>query len=121
MTTPRAQARAARLRANEAAERREDQAALVTTPAQWALLCRSFVGVKTEFTDLDGLSWDVPLASEHISRPVPAASSARLARTCQPVYASASASAPALALDDGTVRPHQRKKLRLSVSVPAWE
>ena len=32
LTTPRARARAARLRANEAAERREDLAALVTTP-----------------------------------------------------------------------------------------
>jgi hypothetical protein len=30
-----------------------------TPQAQWALLRRSFVGVKTEFTDLDGLSWDV--------------------------------------------------------------
>jgi len=114
MTTPRARARAARLRANEAAEHREDQAALVTTPAQWALLRRSFVGVKTEFTDLDGLSWDdVPGASEHIS--IPGSAAARLG-TYQPVCASASA--PALALDDRTVRPHQRKKQRLSVSVP---
>lgn len=32
LTTPRARARAARLRANEAAERLEDLAALVTTP-----------------------------------------------------------------------------------------
>ena len=32
LTTPRARARAARLRANEAAERREDLAALITTP-----------------------------------------------------------------------------------------
>jgi hypothetical protein len=33
-TTPRARARAARLRANEAAERREDLAALITTPVR---------------------------------------------------------------------------------------
>ncbi|KAI9448582.1 hypothetical protein H4582DRAFT_2069115 [Lactarius indigo] len=109
LTTPRARARAARLRANEAAEHREDQAALVTTPAQWALLRRSFVGVKTEFTDLDGLSWNV-----HASGPT---SSERLG-TYQPVVC-ASASVPALALDDRTVRPNQRK--RLSVSVPGWE
>jgi hypothetical protein len=36
LTTPRAQARAARLRAIEAEERREDQAALVTTPVRHA-------------------------------------------------------------------------------------
>ncbi|KAH8989392.1 hypothetical protein EDB86DRAFT_1914203 [Lactarius hatsudake] len=112
LTTPRARARAARLRANEAAEHREDQAALVTTPAQWALLRRSFADVKTEFTDLDGLSWNAHV-SEPTSRPVPAP--ARLG-----AYQSvcASASAPALALDDRTVRPNQRK--RLSVSVPGW-
>lgn len=107
MTTRRAQARAARLRAIEAEERREDQAALVTTPAQWALLRRSFAGVKTEFTDLDGLSWDVPPASRSG------------AGTYQPVCGSASA--PALALDDSTVRPYERKKQRLSVSVHGWE
>jgi hypothetical protein len=121
LTTPRAQARAARLRAIEAEECREDQAALVTTPvshtrtttsklltdthtpqAQWALLRRSFVGVKTEFTDLDGLSWDVARSG-----------------TYQPVCASSSA--PALALDDSTVRPYERKKQRLSVAVHGWE
>ncbi|KAN0140267.1 hypothetical protein V8E53_002163 [Lactarius tabidus] len=102
LTTPRAQARAARLRAIEAEECREDQAALVTTPAQWALLRRSFVGVKTEFTDLDGLSWDAARTG-----------------TYQPVCASSSA--PALALDDSTVRPYERKKQRLSVAVHGWE
>ncbi|KAF8270893.1 hypothetical protein EI94DRAFT_1784540 [Lactarius quietus] len=101
LTTPRAQARAARLRAIEAEERREDQAALVMTPAQWALLRHSFVGVKTEFTDLDGLSWDA-LPSQP---PV-------LARSGT-VCGSASAS------DDRTVRPNQRK--RLSVSAPEWQ
>lgn len=115
LTTPRARARAARLRANEAAEHREDQAALVTTPAQWALLRRSFVGVKTEFTDLDGLSWNVH-ASEPTSRPVPAPASTTRLGAYQPVCSSASV--PAL-LDDRTVRPNQRK--RLSVSVPGWE
>jgi hypothetical protein len=35
LTTPRARARAARLRANEAAERREDLAAFVTTPVSY--------------------------------------------------------------------------------------
>jgi hypothetical protein len=43
LTTPRARARAARLRANEAAERREDMAALVTTPVSHLSLFRSFV------------------------------------------------------------------------------
>ncbi|KAH9059292.1 hypothetical protein EDB87DRAFT_779306 [Lactarius vividus] len=111
MTTPRARARAARLRANEAAEQREDQAALVTTPAQWALLRRPFVGVKTEFTDLDGLSWDV-----HASEPtLPAPASTTRLGAYKPVCSSTSM--PAL-LDDRTVRPNQRK--RLSVSMPAW-
>ncbi|KAI9456989.1 hypothetical protein BJY52DRAFT_1224026 [Lactarius psammicola] len=122
LTTPRARARAARLRANEAAEHREDQAALITTPAQWALLRRSFVGVKTEFADLDGLSWNVH-RSELASglAPVPASTgAARLGTTYRPVCASASV--PALALDDRTVRPpNQRKKQRLSVPVPGWE
>ncbi|KAI0260938.1 hypothetical protein BC834DRAFT_845855 [Gloeopeniophorella convolvens] len=57
LTTPRARARIARLRASEAAERYEDQAALLMTPAQFAALRRSFAGVKTEFADLDGMSW----------------------------------------------------------------
>ncbi|KAI0253151.1 hypothetical protein BJV78DRAFT_245435 [Lactifluus subvellereus] len=108
LTTPRARARAARLRANEAAERREDQAALITTPAQWALLRRSFAGVKTEFTDLDGMSWNVRM-------PVPARSPRP-----HPSSVCASASAPVLTPDDGTVRPSQGRKKRLSVSKPGW-
>ena len=43
LTTPRARARAARLRANEAAERREDMAALVTTPVSHLSAFFSFV------------------------------------------------------------------------------
>jgi len=42
LSTPRARARAARLRANEAAERREDLAALVTTPVSLPSLLYSF-------------------------------------------------------------------------------
>ncbi|KAH9049273.1 NAD dependent epimerase/dehydratase family-domain-containing protein [Lactarius deliciosus] len=49
------------------AEHREDQAALVTTPAQWALLRRSFVDVKTEFTDLDGLVVERARIRTHIA------------------------------------------------------
>ncbi|KAI0299694.1 hypothetical protein B0F90DRAFT_1726427 [Multifurca ochricompacta] len=108
MTTPRARARAARLRANEAAERQEDQAALITTPAQWALLRRSFVGVKTEFTDLDGLSWNVS----------PQVSAGAVPRThTHTLKVCASASAPVITLDDKTVRASQRRKQRLPVSV----
>ena len=78
------------------------------------------MGVKTEFADLDGLSWnDVPGVSERRPVHVPASAAAARLGTYQPVCASASA--PALALDDSTVRPHQRKKERLSVSVPGWE
>jgi hypothetical protein len=50
LTTPRARARAARLRENEAAERREDLAALVTTPVSHHLL--SFCHVSTDHPPL---------------------------------------------------------------------
>ncbi|KAH9962410.1 hypothetical protein BC827DRAFT_219953 [Russula dissimulans] len=116
LTTPRARARVARQRANEAAEHREDLAALITTPAQWALLRRSFASVKTEFTDLDGMSWNIVPAVHVATRPTligPGRPSSPL------VYGSASA--PVLALDDhSTVRPTQGGKQRLSVSVPGW-
>jgi hypothetical protein len=154
LTTPRARARAARLRANEAAERREDLAALVTTPvshpslffhlsdvdgcnttrivshwspvlflftgaqccmtdvgplpfqAQWALLRRSFAGVKTEFADLDGMSWHVlmplPVSAPALAGPRPGRRPS--------LRGSTSASSPVLVLDDTTVRPTFKRK-----------
>ncbi|KAN0124223.1 hypothetical protein V8E52_001872 [Russula decolorans] len=116
LTTPRARARAARLRANEAAERREDLAALVTTPAQWALLRRSFAGVKTEFADLDGMSWHVLMP---LTVSAPAVAGPRPGRR-PPLRGSTSVSSPALVLDDRTVRPTFKRKQRPSVSVPGW-
>ncbi|KAI9510952.1 hypothetical protein F5148DRAFT_1174798 [Russula earlei] len=114
LTTSRARARAARLRANEAAERREDMAALITTPAQWAVLRRSFASVKTEFTDLDGMSWNVPV-------PVPVPTPPSIG-TGSPSSRSVfgSVSVPVLALDEGTVRPGKGRKRRLSAVVPGW-
>ncbi|KAH9983482.1 hypothetical protein BJV74DRAFT_618952 [Russula compacta] len=157
LTTPRARARAARLRAHEDAERREDLAALITTPvranhpipsitstsctrmtdlalfyfislspppqlyqAQWAALRHSFASVKTEFADLDGMSWNAP--------PVPAVAAAppTLGRPGRPLPRApstsvcGSSSAPVLARDDSTVRPSHGKKRRLSVSASGW-
>ncbi|KAI0269028.1 hypothetical protein BGY98DRAFT_1016348 [Russula aff. rugulosa BPL654] len=116
LTTPRARARAARLRANEAAERREDLAALVTTPAQWALLRRSFVGVKTEFADLDGMSWHVlmplPVSAPAVAGPRPGRRPS--------LRGSTSASSPVLVLDDNTVRPMFKRKQRPPVSASGW-
>lgn len=149
LTTPRARARAARLRENEAAERREDLAALVTTPvshpffvtdgrnttplffpyyctgamltwdpslpfqAQWALLRRSFASVKTEFADLDGMSWHVlvplPVSAPAVAGPRPGRRPSLRGST-----------SPALVLDDSTVRPKFKRKQRPPVSVSGW-
>ena len=146
LNTPRARARAARLRANEAAERREDLAALITTPvsqpvspslpsfihsfircppqAQWALLRRSFAGVKTEFADLDGMSWDAPgpvvlPASAPAPAPAPAARSGRPGRRRRAPSVCGSVGVPVLSPDDGTVRPSQGRKRRC-VGIGAW-
>ncbi len=61
LTTPRARARAARLRANEAAERREDLAALITTPV-------------SPFFHLSDMSTDAINMSRIVSSPTPSRS-----------------------------------------------
>jgi hypothetical protein len=84
--------------------------------AQWALLRRSFAGVKTEFADLDGMSWHVlmplPVSAPALAGPRPGRRPS--------LRGSTSASSPVLVLDDSTVRPTFKRKQRPSVSVPGW-
>jgi len=96
--------------------------------AQWALLRRSFAGVKTEFADLDGMSWNrrgpvFVQSSASAPAPAPAARPGRPKGARGPTRPSsvcASASAPVLSLDDGTVRPGQGRKRRRCIGIGAW-
>ncbi|KAI1793603.1 hypothetical protein LXA43DRAFT_196929 [Ganoderma leucocontextum] len=60
----RAQARMIRQKLIEQEQEIEDREALKITPEELRILRDSFSSVKAEFTDLDGLSWDTPIARQ---------------------------------------------------------
>ncbi|TBU52851.1 hypothetical protein BD310DRAFT_962386 [Dichomitus squalens] len=60
----RAQARIIRQKLLEHEQEIEDRQAFNITPEELRILTESFSSVKAEFTDLDGLSWETPLARQ---------------------------------------------------------